>query len=111
MTDDDDVDPDDDNVVNEVEDASLPAFFRDDAYRRMNRVVLSTSTLGAIGAKIGGFAPTCEEGLGIGYMLADGIIGCNVTSYAANSDVDGFLEALRSSLDDIFSVLRGKDFR
>ena len=91
-----------------AEDVSLPAFFRHDAYRRMNRVVLSTSTLGAIGAKIGGFAPTCEEGLGIGYMLTDDMIGCNVTSYAGGSDVDTFLECLRTSLDDIFSVMREK---
>ena len=95
--------------VAEGNESSLPAFYLDESYAGINRNVLSTSTLGAIGAKIGGFAPTCEEGLGIGYMLVDDMIGCNVTSYVGKGDVDGYLECLRACLDDIFDVLRKGD--
>ena len=86
--------------------STLPAFFLDESYSKMNRNVLSTSTLGYIGAKIGGFAPTCEEGFGIGYMLMGDSLGCNVTSYQGNSDVEKYLECLRMSMDDILFVLR-----
>ena len=86
--------------------STLPAFFLDESYSKMNRNVLSTSTLGDIGAKIGGFAPTCEEGFGIGYMLMGDSLGCNVTSYQGNSDVEKYLECLRMSMDDILFVLR-----
>jgi hypothetical protein len=50
------------------------------------------------------------DGFGIGYMVDDDVIGCNVTSYASYSDVDGFMDCLKSSLDDMFAVLTGHDF-
>ena len=88
----------------------MPAFYEDDAYANLSKSILSTSTLGAIRLSIG-FAPTCQDGFGIAYQLVDDMIQCNATSYVGRSDVDGYLECLKTSLDDIFSILGGNDFR
>ena len=51
------------------------------------------------------------DGLGVGYRILDESLGCNVTSYPPNTDVRGFLECVKLSLEDIYIVLEGKNFK
>ena len=89
----------------------VPDIFKDSAYKQINHTVISTSTLSSPAIMLGGFGPVVRDGFGVGYGMEDDWLGCNVTSYPPHSDVRGFLECVRSSLEDIYSVLEGKNFK
>lgn len=89
----------------------VPEIFQDPAYKQINHNILSTSTLSSPALMLGGFGPVVRDGFGVGYGIQDDWLGCNVTSYPPNTDVRGFLECVRRSLEDIYSVLEGKNFK
>lgn len=89
----------------------IPDIFQDPAYKQINHIILSTSTLSSPALMLGGFGPVVRDGFGVGYGIQDDWLGCNVTSYPPNRDVRGFLECVRLSLEDIYSVLEGKNFK
>lgn len=88
-----------------------PEIFQDPAYSHINRIYLSTSTLSSPAILIGGFANINTEGLGVGYGIFDDRLGANVTSFEGGADALGFLDCLKSSLEDIYAVLNGKNFK
>ena len=47
----------------------VPELYTDDAYKTLNHVILSTSTLSSPAVFIGGFGPVVPDGLGIGKFL------------------------------------------
>jgi len=85
--------------------------FQDPAYKQINHIILSTSTLSSPALMLGGFGPVVRDGFGVGYGIQDDWLGCNVASYPPDTDVRGFLECVRLSLEDIYSVLEGKNFK
>lgn len=89
----------------------VPDIFQDPAYKQINHIILSTSTLSSPALMLGGFGAVTRDGLGVGYGIQDDWLGCNVTSYPPDTDVRGFLECVRLSLEDIYSVLEGKNFK
>ena len=89
----------------------VPDIFEDPAYKQINHIILSTSTLSSPALMLGGFGPVVRDGLGVGYGIQDDWLGCNVTSYPPDTDVRGFLDCVRLSLEDIYSVLEGKNFK
>lgn len=89
----------------------VPDIFQDPVYKQINHIILSTSTLSSPALMLGGFGPVTRDGLGVGYGIQDDWLGCNVTSYPPDTDVRGFLECVRLSLEDIYSVLEGKNFK
>lgn len=89
----------------------LPELFQDPAYKRINHINMSTSTLASPALMLGGFGPVVRDGFGVGYLIQDDWLGCNVTSYPPDTDVRGFLECVKLSLEDIYSVLEGKNFK
>ncbi|XP_041134185.1 carnitine O-palmitoyltransferase 2, mitochondrial-like [Polyodon spathula] len=90
---------------------ALPAFYQDPAYAAVNHNILSTSTLTSPAVSLGGFAPVVPDGFGVGYGVGYGVhdhwIGCRVSSYPSRH-VHEFLQCVRKSLEDIFTVLEGK---
>lgn len=88
-----------------------PDIFQDEAYTKINRIYLSTSTLSSPAILIGGFAPVIPEGLGVGYGIFDDRLGCNVTCYENGGNAKEFLECVASSLEDLHSVLNGNNFK
>ena len=82
--------------------------FEDPAYAKMNRIILSTSTLSADNVLIGGFAPVVDDGLGVGYNISAQNIGVHLTSYPACRDGEQFLHHVRQCLDEIHEVLTHK---
>jgi len=89
----------------------VPDIFQDPAYKRINHINLSTSTLSSPALMLGGFGPVVRDGFGVGYGIQDDWLGCNVTSYPPDTDVRGFLECVQLSLEDIYSVLEGRNFK
>lgn len=89
----------------------LPKIYQDPSFARLNHIILSTSTLTSPNVLMGGFAPVVPDGLGVGYTILDDSLGCNVLSYGPPSDVRGFVECVRSSLEDILEVLEGRNFK
>ena len=89
----------------------VPKIYQDPSYTRLNHIILSTSTLSSPSVLLGGFAPVVPDGLGIGYSILDDSLGCNVLSYGLPTDLQGFLECLQSSLEDIYEVLEGRNFK
>lgn len=59
----------------------------------------------------GGFGFVVGDGFGVGYRILDESLGCNVISYFFNIDVCGFLECVKFSLEDIYIVFEGKNFK
>ncbi|KAJ7382919.1 Carnitine O-palmitoyltransferase 2, mitochondrial [Desmophyllum pertusum] len=68
-------------------------------------------TLSSPALMLGGFGPVVRDGFGVGYGIQNDWLGCNVTSYPPDRDVRGFLECVRLSLEDIYCVLEGKNFK
>jgi carnitine O-palmitoyltransferase 2 len=89
----------------------VPKIYQDPSYTRLNHIILSTSTLSSPNVLLGGFAPVVPDGLGIGYSIFDDSLGCNVLSYGLPTDLRGFLECVRVSLEDIYEVLEGRNFK
>ncbi|XP_028398287.1 carnitine O-palmitoyltransferase 2, mitochondrial-like [Dendronephthya gigantea] len=89
----------------------VPKIFQDPSYTRLNHIILSTSTLSSPSVLMGGFAPVVPDGLGIGYSISDHELGCNVLSYGLPTDVGGFLKCVESSLEDLYEVMDGRNFK
>ena len=85
------------------------ALFDDPAYRTINHIILSTSTLATPAVLIGGFAPVVHDGLGVGYQAGDDRVGLTVTSYPSSPDAAEFVQCVQSSLNDIYHVLSNSD--
>ena len=86
-------------------------FFEDDAYLKINHIILSTSTVFSPFVRMGGFAPVTPIGLGVGYMVDDNRLGLNVSAYPDSPNSKDFVENVIKSLYDIHSVLEGRNFK
>lgn len=80
---------------------TLPAFFSDPTYQSANHYVLSTSTLSTQTVMLGGFGPVVPDGLGVGYNVVPGEIGCIVSGYGRSRNPSQFTRSLEQSLDEI----------
>uniref|UniRef100_A0A8D2KVE1 Choline/carnitine acyltransferase domain-containing protein n=1 Tax=Varanus komodoensis TaxID=61221 RepID=A0A8D2KVE1_VARKO len=85
----------------------IPNFYNDEAYKSINHIIISTSTLSSPAIHHGGFGPVVPDGFGIGYNVFDTWIGCIITSYLED-DLDGLLKCLEYTLNDILDVLEGR---
>ena len=80
-------------------------FFNDAAYKNINHVILSTSTVFSPHIQMGGFAPVVPDGFGVGYMVMDDWVGCNASSYPGSPSGAQFVELVQQSIEDIKAVL------
>ena len=88
----------------------LPDIFTDPIYSHMNHIILSTSTLSSDAVLIGGFAPVTPDGYGIGYGIDDDRLGTQVTTYPSRDGAE-FVKQMEHVLDDLHTVLNGKNFK
>jgi len=86
-------------------------FFNHDAYRYINNIILSTSTVFSDNIQMGGFAPVVPNGFGISYLVKDDWMGCNASSYPDSPNAQEFTELVCNSLDDIKAVIEGRNFK
>ena len=57
------------------ENLPLPELYNDPAYRDINHIILSTSTLSSNNFGVGGFCPVVPNGYGLGYQIRDNELG------------------------------------
>ncbi|XP_057297159.1 carnitine O-palmitoyltransferase 2, mitochondrial-like isoform X1 [Hydractinia symbiolongicarpus] len=86
-------------------------FFADEAYKNINHIIISTSTVFSPHIQMGGFAPVVPNGLGVGYMVHDEWLGCNTSTYTDSPNGSEFVSLVQQSLSDIKKVLDGKNFK
>jgi len=86
-------------------------FFNDAAYKNINHIILSTSTVFSPHIQMGGFAPVVPDGFGVGYMVMDDWVGCNASSYPGSPSGAQFVELVQQSIEDIKAVLEGRNFK
>lgn len=84
---------------------AMPDLYLDPAYKSLNHIILSTSTLSSPAIFIGGFAPVVPDGYGVGYGIDDDQLGFVVTAYPPNRDAKAFLRCMEQSLDEMHDVL------
>lgn len=89
----------------------LPDMYSDPAYAHINHCIISTSTLSSPAVQMGGFAPVVLDGYGVGYAIQDERLGCNSTAYLPDTNVSEFVECVRQSVNEMHSILLGKDFQ
>lgn len=86
-------------------------FFDDPAYKNINHIILSTSTVFSPNIQMGGFAPVVPDGYGVGYMVNDDWVGCNCSSYPESQNAAEFVSLVQQSIMDIKAVLEGRNFK
>lgn len=79
------------------------AFFNDETYAVLNKIILSTSTLSSPALYTGGFGPVNQDCYGIGYDIKPDMFRIGVTSYHKGSKelVDNILQATMEMYDCI----------
>ncbi len=86
----------------------VPSIFRDAAYAKMNRNLVSTSTLASPAVRIGAFGPVVEDGFGLGYQIWEGGLGCVTATYKGGRDGKGFTDTCHSVFTDLQTILDSK---
>ncbi|RDD38373.1 Carnitine O-palmitoyltransferase 2, mitochondrial [Trichoplax sp. H2] len=89
----------------------LPDIFLDPTFSKASHFTLSTSTLGTEYITNGGFGPVVKDGLGLPYMVLNDFVGVTITSYEPKGRAQAFADSVKRSLDDIYDVLNGKNFK
>ncbi len=81
--------------------AELPALFNEEVYKRGWE--LSTAQLPMKTGFVNHFGPVCPEGYGIGYIIKDGHININITSFRSHPKTNSnrFAAAVAQALQDI----------
>ncbi|CAH0518245.1 unnamed protein product [Peronospora belbahrii] len=73
-----------------------PALFADDAWRKLNHSVLSTSNCGNPSLRLFGFGPVVPDGFGIGYIIKDE--GIQFCASSRHRQTERYLKNLESYL-------------
>ena len=80
------------------------SLFSSDAWKVMNRTILSTSNCGNPSLELFGFGPVVPDGFGIGYIIKDNGISYTVTS--KHRQTQRFVQMLQNTLESIQEMLR-----
>ncbi|RLN54305.1 hypothetical protein BBJ29_008116 [Phytophthora kernoviae] len=80
-----------------------PALFADDAWRKLNHSVLSTSNCGNPSLRLFGFGPVVPDGFGIGYIIKDE--GIQFCASSRHRQTERYLKNLESYLLRIQDLL------
>ncbi|XP_067935231.1 carnitine O-palmitoyltransferase 2, mitochondrial-like [Watersipora subatra] len=81
------------------------SLFSDPAYKEINTITLSTSTLNSPSVLMGAFAPVVPHGLGVGYSAGSDQFGAVVTAYTPHKKPEDFVDALSTAVDDVKRVV------
>ena len=80
--------------------------FTDDAWLKLNRSILSTSTLSSPYLAGGGFGPVVPDiGYGVGYSIDDDRLGFSLAGWQGEDDLRRFAEALESCAQELHAML------
>ena len=79
----------------------LPGLFTDEAYLKVNQIVLSTSTLSSANFGVGGFCPVTPHGYGLGYQIRQEDLGAFVSVFKEHNQASDMTQALTKAFDSI----------
>ncbi|XP_028604024.1 carnitine O-palmitoyltransferase 2, mitochondrial-like [Podarcis muralis] len=88
----------------------MPDIYNDPAYKNINHIIISTSTLGSEAINHGGFGPVVPDGFGVGYNMFEDWVGSIITSYL-EKDSEELIKYLEYTLNDIYDVLEGRSLK
>lgn len=83
----------------------LPQIFTDNAYFKINRNIISTSTLGSPAVRIGAFGPVVSDGFGLGYQIWEGGLGCITATYKGGRDGSAFVDVCGGVFTDFQNIM------
>lgn len=93
-------------ITAERNNIDIPQLYKDEIYARLNKSILSTSTLSSHALLAGGFGPVVKEGYGIGYNIQENMSGTLITNYKSSTNGSDFIDSLRESYKQIRYVIQ-----
>lgn len=88
----------------ELNGIEIPELYNDEAFKKINHTIISTSTLASQSVLAGSFGPVVPNGLGIGYSILDEECGAVVTSYNGKRDGRAFVDSLNEAFNKIHEI-------
>lgn len=79
--------------------------FQDPAFQRINKNIISTSTLNSPAIQGGCFGPVVPDGYGIAYMIMDDELGTVVTNYHQHRNGADFVNCIKHSFKQLHDIL------
>ncbi|XP_055857990.1 carnitine O-palmitoyltransferase 2, mitochondrial [Episyrphus balteatus] len=79
--------------------------YNDEAYKKINYNIISTSTLSSPSVLLGSFGPVVTDGLGIGYTIQDDECGAIATTYKGQCNGSMFIDSLNEAFTKIRDIL------
>jgi len=86
---------------------ATPDFFNDDAWKKLNHTVLSTSNCGNPSLRLFGFGPVVPDGYGIGYIIRDNGLQFSISS--KHRQTERFANTLVGYLREVKAFLGGAE--
>jgi carnitine O-palmitoyltransferase 2 len=80
--------------------------FSDPAYKAINHIILSTSTLSSANFGVGGFCPVVPNGYGLGYQIKENDLGVCTSVYRELTSSSEMASALEASFNSIAQVVQ-----
>eukprot|EP00049_Salpingoeca_infusionum_P025481 m.19654 g.19654 ORF g.19654 m.19654 type:complete len:665 (+) comp8060_c0_seq2:89-2083(+) len=87
---------------------SVPAFFEDPVVKKLDHIIISTSTLASEALDAGGFGPVNKDCYGIGYGIIN--IGARLSVMSYKRDTQQLLDCIEQGMADMLTVASGKNF-
>jgi len=84
---------------------NVPGIFQDAAYGKLNRNIISTSTLASPAVRIGAFGPVLPDGFGLGYQIWEGGLGCITATYRGKRDGAAFVDTCNGVFTDFQTIM------
>ncbi len=85
----------------------MPALFEDPAYKSINTIVLSTSTLSSENFRFS-FCPVISTGYGLGYQIRESDLGINLSVFKDQCSLDQMSEALQTAFNMIANTVKSQ---
>ena len=72
------------------ENLPIPELFNDPAFKAINHIIISTSTLSSTNFGTGGFCPVVPDGYGLGYQILGNELGVSTSTFKdLTNGIDG----------------------
>jgi len=85
---------------------NIPKIFLDPAYKNINHIILSTSTLSSANFGVGGFCPVAPDGFGLGYQIRGQDVGVCSSVYKKNTNADDWVSSLETTFNSLAKTIQ-----
>ena len=84
----------------------VPKIFLDPAFKSINHIILSTSTLSSTSFGVGGFCPVVPDGFGLGYQIRQQDVGVCSSVYKKNASMADLVSSLESTFNSLAQTIQ-----